>query len=99
MLTHTISLTSQVGGHAGVQTTEDGSLIIKPAFPLEYAFYGALNSTSDPKLGSLRPWVPKFYGTLKLHANEEDAEKAIKDIASAPGQAVVAAAEIGRAHV
>ncbi|KAI6156346.1 hypothetical protein EDD17DRAFT_1626671, partial [Pisolithus thermaeus] len=29
----TAPLSSQVGGHAGVQTTEDGSLLLKPALP------------------------------------------------------------------
>ncbi|KAI3619398.1 inositol polyphosphate multikinase [Moniliophthora roreri] len=63
----TIPLISQVGGHAGVQSTQDGSLIIKPALGLEHQFYQSLTtSSSDEGLGRLRPFVPKFYGTLKL---------------------------------
>ncbi|KAF9055075.1 SAICAR synthase-like protein [Hymenopellis radicata] len=46
-VTHTIPLASQVGGHAGVLTSEDGSLLIKPALPLEHKFYQYL--TSDPR--------------------------------------------------
>jgi len=65
-------LGSQVGGHAGVMTTEDGSLLIKPAHPAEYAFYQLLQQ--DPVLQSLRPYTPKFYGTLKLEGTV-DVEK------------------------
>ncbi|KIO00853.1 hypothetical protein M404DRAFT_1003556, partial [Pisolithus tinctorius Marx 270] len=35
----TVLLSSQVGRHAGVQTTEDGSLLLKPGLPRELAFY------------------------------------------------------------
>jgi 1D-myo-inositol-tetrakisphosphate 5-kinase/inositol-polyphosphate multikinase len=47
-----------------VMTSEDGSLLIKPALPLELAFYQSL--TSDSAFQALRPFVPKFYGILKL---------------------------------
>ncbi|KAJ7585163.1 SAICAR synthase-like protein [Mycena floridula] len=67
---HTIPLTSQVGGHSGVQTTEDGSLIIKPALPLEHQFYQSL--TKDAAFESLRPFVSKFFGTLKLEGQVDD---------------------------
>ena len=60
----TIPLTSQVGGHSGVQTSEDGSLIFKPAVPLELQFYQS--ALTNPVLAPLRPFIPKFYGTLKL---------------------------------
>lgn len=63
-------LTSQVGGHAGVLTTEDGSLIIKPALPLELQFYQALQQ--NPDLESLRPFTPKFIGTLKLEGQVDE---------------------------
>ncbi|KAJ8508187.1 hypothetical protein ONZ45_g9532 [Pleurotus djamor] len=59
-----IPLASQVGGHSGVQTTEDGSLLIKPALPLELRFYQS--SIQDPDFAPLRHFVPKFYGTLSL---------------------------------
>lgn len=62
-------LTSQVGGHAGVSTLEDESLLIKPALPREIAFYEGL--ISNPALAGLRPYVPKFYGTLRFEGQVE----------------------------
>ncbi|KAI6110866.1 hypothetical protein EDD16DRAFT_1710543 [Pisolithus croceorrhizus] len=35
----TALLSSQVGGYSGVQTTEDGALLFKPALPRELEFY------------------------------------------------------------
>jgi hypothetical protein len=60
----TIPLGSQVGGHQGVLTSEDGSLLFKPALPLELKFYEELNLNDSFK--GIRPLLPKFYGTLKL---------------------------------
>lgn len=60
----TRALSSQVGGHPGVLTTEDGSLLIKPAHPTEVAFYQS--TTVDPAFAPLHPFIPKFLGTLKL---------------------------------
>ncbi|KAI0823851.1 SAICAR synthase-like protein [Trametes gibbosa] len=57
-------LESQVGGHPGVLASEDGELLIKPALPHEVAFYHSLST--DPDFAPLRPFVPKFYGTLRL---------------------------------
>ncbi|KAI0307210.1 hypothetical protein B0F90DRAFT_1807864 [Multifurca ochricompacta] len=57
-------LAYQVGGHKGIQTTGDGTLLIKPALPLELQFYQ--NSLIDPALALLRPWVPTYLGTLRL---------------------------------
>ncbi|TCD66411.1 hypothetical protein EIP91_001402 [Steccherinum ochraceum] len=57
-------LATQVGGHAGVTTTEDGALIIKPALPVEIAFYQSV--VSEAGFAPLRPFIPKFYGTLKV---------------------------------
>jgi inositol-polyphosphate multikinase len=54
----------QVGGHKGLQMTEDGTLIIKPAYPLEHQFYQ--NTLADPTLAPLRRWVPTYLGTLRL---------------------------------
>ena len=65
-------LSSQVGGHAGVLATEDGSLIIKPALPLELQFYQALEQNSN--FQPLRPFIPNFIGTLKLEG-ELDANR------------------------
>jgi 1D-myo-inositol-tetrakisphosphate 5-kinase/inositol-polyphosphate multikinase len=63
-------LVSQVGGHAGVSTSEDGSLIFKPSLAQEISFYQSV--TSDPVFASLRPHIPKFYGTLRLEGKVED---------------------------
>ncbi|KAL1753540.1 hypothetical protein FB107DRAFT_250078 [Schizophyllum commune] len=67
-----IPLASQVGGHAGVQTTEDGSLLIKPALPAELAFYQALSD--DSLFAPLRRYLPKFLGTLSLAGKVEEGE-------------------------
>jgi len=53
-----VALASQVGGHAGVETTEDGSLIIKPVRHRELQFYQSLQQ--DPALAALLPFTPKF---------------------------------------
>jgi 1D-myo-inositol-tetrakisphosphate 5-kinase/inositol-polyphosphate multikinase len=60
----TRTLNSQVGGHAGVLTTEDGSLLIKAALPRELDFYQKLQY--NPVLEALRPFTAKFLGTLNL---------------------------------
>lgn len=59
-----VPLSTQVGGHPGILTTEDGSLLIKPALPTELAFYQLL--AAERKLQPLREYVPAFLGTLKL---------------------------------
>ena len=69
-LNATVSLASQVGGHAGVQTSEDGSLLIKPALPLEQQFYQ--NLTTHSSFDALRPFIPKFFGTLKLEGKLDE---------------------------
>lgn len=53
-------------------TSEDGSLIFKPALPLEVNFYQTV--LSDPSLEALRPYIPQFYGTLRLEG-QVDADK------------------------
>lgn len=63
----TLPLTSQVGGHAGVMASEDGSLLIKPALPIEVNFYQSV--MSDPHFEPLRPYMPKFFGTLRLEGS------------------------------
>ena len=45
----------RVGGHAGVETADDGSLIINPVLHRQ-----------GPTLVALLPFTPKFLGTLKL---------------------------------
>ncbi|KAI0695079.1 SAICAR synthase-like protein [Cerioporus squamosus] len=68
----TVPLTSQVGGHAGVMTSEDGSLLIKPALAAEVAFYQSV--AGDPGFAPLRPYVPKFYGTLRLEGKLDESQ-------------------------
>ncbi|KAG1725016.1 uncharacterized protein EDB91DRAFT_1062511 [Suillus paluster] len=66
-------LAGQVGGHAGVQTTEDGSLLLKPALPHEIAFYQQIAAADDhDALSKLRKWIPKFLGVLKLEGQLKD---------------------------
>ena len=60
----TRTLDCQVGGHPGVVTTEDGSLLIKAALPRELEIYQKL--LYDPVLETLRPFTATFLGTLKL---------------------------------
>lgn len=78
-----VPLTTQVGGHPGVMTSEDGSLIIKPALPVEANFYQTV--LSDPSLEPLRPYIPQFYGTLRLEGqvdeeNSKDGTIAVKEV-------------------
>ncbi|KAG2066385.1 SAICAR synthase-like protein [Suillus decipiens] len=65
--------TAQVGGHAGVQTTEDHSLLFKPAVPCEIDFYKRIAAVDDDdRLLKLREWIPKFLGVLKLEGQLKD---------------------------
>lgn len=75
----TVPFRSQVGGHSGLQTSEDGSLIFKPALPLELQFYQS--SISDPGFAPLRPFISKFYGTLKLEGKIDKSRPAAEGIA------------------
>ncbi|KAH9483532.1 Inositol polyphosphate multikinase [Psilocybe cubensis] len=70
-LTNTQALATQVGGHAGVTTTEDGSLLIKPALPRELEFYQKLQG--DSALDELRAFIPNFIGTLRLEGQVDPA--------------------------
>ena len=76
----TTALAAQVGGHAGVQITEDGSLLLKPALAAEVAFYQLVrdgaNASTVPTSGLslLLPWIPKFIGLLSLEGRIEDAD-------------------------
>jgi 1D-myo-inositol-tetrakisphosphate 5-kinase/inositol-polyphosphate multikinase len=72
-LATTHPLAAQVGGHAGVETTEDGSLLLKPALPREIDFYQRLAAVDDhDELSKLRKWIPKFLGVLKLEGQLKD---------------------------
>ncbi|KIK16409.1 hypothetical protein PISMIDRAFT_267780 [Pisolithus microcarpus 441] len=78
----TTPLSSQVGGHAGVQTTEDGSLLLKPALPRELEFYQLIRDGVSPEIDAatvtasglkpLLPWIPKFLGVLSLGNHVEN---------------------------
>jgi 1D-myo-inositol-tetrakisphosphate 5-kinase/inositol-polyphosphate multikinase len=85
----TVPLASQVGGHLGVHTTEDGSLIIKPALPLELQFYQS--ALVDSSFLPLRPFIPLCYGTLRLEGkldteNANDGNITISKIEGLPAE-------------
>ncbi|KAF9232017.1 hypothetical protein BU15DRAFT_55484 [Melanogaster broomeanus] len=67
-------LSQQVGGHAGVQTTEDDSLLLKPALPREIEFYQLIRDIAETSAGVhlLKPWIPKFLGVLNLEGKLAD---------------------------
>ncbi|KAG6826746.1 hypothetical protein H0H93_016240 [Arthromyces matolae] len=76
-------LSSQVGGHAGVLATEDGSLVIKPALQQELEFYQAVQH--NPELAALRPFLPNFIGTLKLEGQlDQEKSAAERNISVVP---------------
>ncbi|KAF8888239.1 hypothetical protein BD779DRAFT_1470287 [Infundibulicybe gibba] len=62
------ALDSQVGGHAGVLTSEDGAILIKATLPAESQFYQSL-SRADSGFAPLKPFVPAFHGVI---ASKED---------------------------
>ncbi|KDQ18561.1 hypothetical protein BOTBODRAFT_103744 [Botryobasidium botryosum FD-172 SS1] len=64
-----IPLATQVGGHLGIHSTADGSLIIKPCLAGEKDFYTLL--TSSEHFAHLRPFVPRFLGVLRLEGSVE----------------------------
>ena len=66
------ALASQVGGDAGVMTTEDGSLLIKPALKRELEFYQRLQTDADEAIATLRKFTPKFLGTLTLEGEAKE---------------------------
>ena len=70
-------LESQVGGHAGVSTSENGALLIKPAVPTELEFYRRLQQ--DNNLEDLRAFTPTFLGTLELIGRFDEARSAVSE--------------------
>jgi len=71
----TNAFSSQVAGHAnGVVTAADDTLLIKAALPLELKFYQTVAAASEPEFDALRPFIPKFIGTLSLEG-ELDTDK------------------------
>jgi len=79
-----IPLASQVGGHAGVSTSEDGSQLYKPALAHEVDFYQYLNS--DPVFASLKPYIPKFYGVLRYEGMFEEGNLEVDPVAPKEGK-------------
>lgn len=78
-----IPFDGQVGGHAGVMTVEDGSMIIKDSLPKERAFYALLGTHED--LAPLRDYVPEYMGQMKLTGVSEGVEaghEVLQEIAS-----------------
>ncbi|KAF9071025.1 hypothetical protein BDP27DRAFT_1142582, partial [Rhodocollybia butyracea] len=65
---------AQVGGHPNsIQTTEDGSLVIKPASKFEEEFYTVMaQARASENLKRLSKFVPEFYGTLKQEGGDDD---------------------------
>ncbi|KAI0344971.1 SAICAR synthase-like protein [Trametopsis cervina] len=68
------SLANQVGGHPGVKTSKNGELVMKPALKAEIEFYQQVRA--NDVLKELRPFVPEFYGTLRLEG-QVDHEKSV----------------------
>ncbi|KAF7348424.1 Kinase [Mycena sanguinolenta] len=65
----------QVGGHPNsVVAAADDSLLVKAALPVELQFYQAVASSAEPEVDALRPFIPKFIGTLSLEG-ELDTDK------------------------
>ncbi|RDB19320.1 Inositol polyphosphate multikinase [Hypsizygus marmoreus] len=69
MKTCICELSSQIFGHVGMRTMRDGSLIVKPAFPSELHFYRTL--AQNPHLAPLRPFIPRFLGTVEQNDDDD----------------------------
>lgn len=69
-----LPLSTQVGGHPGFLTSEDESLLFKPAAPLELDFYKLLHAPNAGPGGfeGLKRYIPRFFGTLKLRKEGDD---------------------------
>ncbi|KAG9317957.1 hypothetical protein JVU11DRAFT_9 [Chiua virens] len=88
-------LSQQVGGHAGVQVTEDESLLLKPALPHEVSFYQLVRDIVDPSTGlnALKPWIPKFFGLLNIEGKLADPDADNIDAGTVPVIVPVSASE------
>ena len=60
-----------------MSTTENGSLLIKPAVPIELAFYQQLQQ--DSNLENLRVFTPTFLGTLKVMGKVDEVRSAVSE--------------------
>lgn len=76
------ALDSQVGGHPGILTTENGSLLIKPTAEKELEFYQRLQQ--DSRLEDLRVFTPTFLGTLKLQGKLDETRSTLESIVIEP---------------
>ena len=61
-----ILLASQVGGHPGVLSSDDGEFVVKPTFHSEIKFYEKLRS--EAAFSALIPFIPRFHNTIDLQA-------------------------------
>ncbi|KAJ3522357.1 hypothetical protein NMY22_g11926 [Coprinellus aureogranulatus] len=88
-----------VGGHAGVMTTEDGSLLIKPALKQELAFYQRLQSDPSDAFRALRQYTPNFLGTLTLEGeaagSTEDGNLQIKPVGERKDESISEVVHVG----
>jgi 1D-myo-inositol-tetrakisphosphate 5-kinase/inositol-polyphosphate multikinase len=60
---------NQVGGHEGITTSEDNSMIIKPTNSFEQDFYNQI-----PHYPNILPFIPRYYGSLSA-TTEGEGEK------------------------
>ena len=68
------SLEGQVGGHIGVLSSLDGSVIVKPCLSTESAFYQAILQHEDENVKDLLEFMPTFMGTLRLEGKLETSD-------------------------
>ncbi|GMK56645.1 hypothetical protein CspeluHIS016_0304850 [Cutaneotrichosporon spelunceum] len=84
------AMANQVAGHAGVLVDDSGSLVIKPALPREIAFYQLVQcSPRTAPISGLKPFLPKFYGTLALTGHVDDSEFEPVPVANALPESIV----------
>lgn len=83
------ALSSQVGGHAGVLATEDGSLVIKPALARELEFYRLITEAGGEGFKLLRPYIPRFLGTLKLEGQLDASTTRVEPLGAATTEVAV----------
>ena len=58
-------------------TTENGSLLIKPALQNELSFYQRVQQ--DSRLEDLRVFTPTFLGTFKLQGQPDETRSALSE--------------------
>lgn len=75
-----------VGGHPGITTTEDGSLVIKPAKPSEITFYTEVLRAEGSAFASLQEFLPTFLGVLSVHGRAGEKEGEILPLETSEGE-------------